>query len=158
MNSIPKDILGEYDIEGIKMSVWINQEERFNIFGETYTTNIIYALNLQHNLHYTASLHFAHPVNLDEVNKTTEQIKKAHANGKLHIDLYGTNELDLTIDESENPDFMGITLRPHCDYANISEVISKIRIATLNEKISLLEKENAELKARLNTQLSELKL
>jgi hypothetical protein len=143
----PRIVLGEYDVRGIPISVWITREPSY----DNEITNFLNAENKQYELKYKSEIHAMPGRNSTHPDELTDRIKQAHADGNLSITLYDHKNLFVTTNNPIYKKQVIFVLHSCIGYHHIQDVLYKKQIAELEEKNATLEAYVAELEAKIAT-------
>ena len=145
---IPSEILGTFDVQGIKLSVWIERKEQKSLFSgqKPRMVNMIYAANAHHQLKFEADVGSDYlGYDIDKSDRLVEKIKKEYSEGKLSMWLYSYKSVCLSNDVCDNT---GVYISMHAtEGLPIQQILYEKRIAELETKL-----------AESNTKLADAKL
>ena len=134
---IPPDILGVFDVQGIKLSVWIERKEQKSIFSgqKPRIVNMIYAINKQHKLKFAADIGNDYlGYDIGRSDRLVEKIKKEHLEGKIHMRVDSYKSVCLSDDVCDNT---GVYISMYLtEGAPIQEILYEKRIDELEAKLA----------------------
>ena len=142
---LPRIVLGEYDVRGTKISVWITREPSYN--GEV--SNFLNAENKTYKLKYKSEISATLGRDGTHSDELTDRIKQAHSDGNLSITLYDHKNLFVTTDNPIYNKQVTLVLHSCMDSNHIQEVLYKKQIADLEAKVADLEEKNNKLEAKV---------
>jgi hypothetical protein len=142
--SIPRDVLGVYDVRGIPLTVWITRETSY----DSEISNFLNAENKFYKLKYKSEIYAKAGRDNTHSDDLTARIKQAHLDGNLSISLYDHKNLFVTTDNPIYKKQVIFVLYSDMDYRHIQDVLYKKQIADLEEKIATLEAKIATLEAK----------
>ena len=137
---IPAEILGVFDIQGIKLSVWIERKEQSSIFANEppRMVNIIYAVNEQYKLHFEANIDRGHlGYDIARSDLLSKRIKDENANGRLIMRVCDYNSICIA-NSVCNGYGIYISLLS-INGVSIKNILYKNQVAKLKAKIAELE-------------------
>ena len=142
-----RDVLGEYDVRGILITVWITREQLYN----RGITNFLNAENTFYKLKYKSEIYAKLGRDNTHSDELTARIKQAHSDGNLSIRLHDHKSLFVSTNNTINKKQVILVLDSCIGYHHIQDVLYKKQIADLEEKNNKLEAYVAELEAKIAT-------